>query len=187
MLPNGASRTDIMRTSDSLQKYISKNAKCWYQYADVPNGSLYVITGVDKCDSWELVAFHNPSYDREDFTFQITVNNPSAASLAGSLTHTSVLPNCSVGQRASLPHSGEGSGHNQAVFLRGFKISIPERAGTRSKVPVKLASLEDSTFESIKAQGESLSFSPGIPISDFSRPLSYKTPHTGIIFTHSLS
>jgi hypothetical protein len=161
MLPNGASRTDL-RSYDLLQQYVAKNAEKWYEYVtvergfDAPNGSLYIITGCDKCEHWELAAFHNPSYQQEDFAFQITVNNSSGAIL-GTLTHTAVL-DCSVGHRRSISVSTHGR-PNQAVFLRGFKISIKTRESNRRKGRVKLLSLEDSTFEVIKQQGKTLSFS----------------------------
>jgi hypothetical protein len=104
MLPNGASRTDL-RSYDLLQQYVAKNAEKWYEYVtvvrgfDAPKGSLYIITGCDKCEHSELAAFYNPSYQQEDFAFQITVNNSSGAIL-GNLTHTAVL-DCSVGHRRS--------------------------------------------------------------------------------------
>ncbi|KIY67995.1 hypothetical protein CYLTODRAFT_352124, partial [Cylindrobasidium torrendii FP15055 ss-10] len=56
-LPLGARRTDALRLS-RYQKYAAKHAVSWYQYVNIElergalNGTLYLVTGTDKCSSW---------------------------------------------------------------------------------------------------------------------------------------
>ncbi|KAF8890334.1 hypothetical protein CPB85DRAFT_1231169, partial [Mucidula mucida] len=57
MLPDGAHRY-VAKNRSIYEKYASENGIAWYQYANgtlgrgAPNGSLYLVTGCDKCRSW---------------------------------------------------------------------------------------------------------------------------------------
>lgn len=58
MLPDGASREDLISTT-RIREYVHKNALEWYTflnskspYVPFPNGSLTVVTGVDKAIAW---------------------------------------------------------------------------------------------------------------------------------------
>lgn len=66
ILPQGATREDLVAT-DQLYKYISDQALEWFQYLDgynkaifdvaIPNGGLYLVTGVDKAVAWSALSF----------------------------------------------------------------------------------------------------------------------------------
>jgi hypothetical protein len=149
ILPDGGSRMD-MKSYATLEAYIARNAKTWYDYIndvqeiDAPNGSLYVITGCDKCRSYELAAFHNPSYQRENLTFNFKL---CETSLTGSLTHT-LVSDCSVGMRHSKAQQDQPS---LPIFLRGFRIAIRPDEEPPGHGTVKATSLADSSFQSIKS------------------------------------
>lgn len=59
VLPEGASREDLLSTTH-IRDYVKKHALNWYVYFKEllndmvvhPNGTLYVVTGVDKASTW---------------------------------------------------------------------------------------------------------------------------------------
>ncbi len=69
VLPDGGERHDS-RHPGLLRRYASENAHHWYQYfngeqgMEIRNGSLYLVTGCDKCYSWGTACFHCPSDTR---------------------------------------------------------------------------------------------------------------------------
>ncbi|KAF9556175.1 hypothetical protein CPC08DRAFT_694730 [Agrocybe pediades] len=81
VLPDGASREDLKSTSH-LTKYIEKYALSWHYFlfpnatysgTMVPNGSLYLVTGCDKAESWAnaaMPASTSQAGDRIELTFR---------------------------------------------------------------------------------------------------------------------
>ena len=66
VLPKGGSREDL-QNKEKLYDYISSQALEWFQFSDgykkdrhfvtVPNGTLYLVTGVDKVPEWSVFSF----------------------------------------------------------------------------------------------------------------------------------
>ena len=143
MLPDGGSRIDL-KNRGLLAKYAADNVQHWYRFAktkrriDAPNGSLCVITGCDKARSYELAAFHNPSYKGQEVSFQLSISN--IASAAGEISYAETL-NCKAEKRRSTEVQ---SAENQAVFLRGFKLSIRHGLWAKLAGEVKATSIAHS-------------------------------------------
>lgn len=71
LLPDGASRKDLLNRKDSFQEYAMHNALRWYQFANqhlgrqIPNGSLILVTGCDMAFKWGIASFSDVSSDVE--------------------------------------------------------------------------------------------------------------------------
>jgi hypothetical protein len=139
MLPEGASRKEF-RNVKNLKKYIADNAQDWYafveQFTDAPFGSLYVITGCDKCSSCELAAFQKPPHQLEEFIFEF---NESTGSLSWN-----IIPDCAVERRICRRDSGD-----LAVFLRGFRVAV--RTEEVAERAAAMISLKDCSFDDVKS------------------------------------
>jgi hypothetical protein len=139
MLPDGASRKEFGNVKN-LEKYIAKNAQEWYDFIEkdhyAPFGSLYVITGCDKCAWCELAAFHKPANQQQELTFQFDDD-------AGTLTWD-LVPGCSVGPRTFRHETS-----NLAVFLRGFRVAV--RTEEMAERAAAMVSLKDCSFDDIKS------------------------------------
>ncbi|KAJ7705400.1 hypothetical protein B0H17DRAFT_832760, partial [Mycena rosella] len=71
-LPHG-SHLERLENLESMRRYAAKNAENWYKYINAPegrgrglaNGSLYLITGWEKSQSWGMATFQNVTAERE--------------------------------------------------------------------------------------------------------------------------
>jgi hypothetical protein len=136
MLPDGASRKEFGNVKN-LEKHIAKHAEDWYdfvgQFRDAPFGSLYVVTGCDKCARCELAAFHKPANQQQELTFQFN---------EGTLSWNTI-PGCSV-----TPRPLKRDKANLAVFLRGFRVAV--RTEEMAEHTAAMVSLKDCSFVDIK-------------------------------------
>ncbi|KAJ7824015.1 hypothetical protein B0H13DRAFT_2681318 [Mycena leptocephala] len=68
-LPHGA-HLEKLDNLDTLRAYVATHAENWYKYVNGPrgrglaNGSLYLVTGWEKAQSWGMASFHDV---REEF------------------------------------------------------------------------------------------------------------------------
>ena len=126
-MPDGASRQDL-RNLSSFQEYASRNADNWYKYANgirgrqARNGSIYLITGCDKSESWGVAAFTNVT--RSDgfflkFATWMTEFGPLRFWQASSVAKTRTGP-----ITANSTQGTHGRAKNQCLFLRGFRIAM---------------------------------------------------------------
>ncbi|KAF5357561.1 hypothetical protein D9757_012366 [Collybiopsis confluens] len=155
MLPTGASRVDYGDIA-GMRKYAAENAESWYQYVNGPslgreaqNGSLYLIAGYDKTSTWENAAF---SQSEKTITLKFVASGPGDGRLR--LSHSSAM-------RSGIPNRCHLDSEiiNQAVFIRGFKISC--RQGTKAKLwgKVKVANITGLSPNSIMHRGDVVSSS----------------------------
>ncbi|KIK62852.1 hypothetical protein GYMLUDRAFT_223412 [Collybiopsis luxurians FD-317 M1] len=161
MLPNGASRVDY-RDLSGLRKHAADHAESWYQYINGPslgleaeNGSLYLITGYDKTCTWEAAAFLH-SEQKQIISLKFTTGGLGDGKLC--MTHSSTV-HSSVPNRSHL----DSEAHNQAVFIRGFKICL--RQGAKARLlgkAVKVSNIKKLTPKSVMYRGEILSLSTSI-------------------------
>lgn len=66
VLPNGANREEFINPS-RIYPYVKANAVSWYQFyngdseretsSPISNGTVYIVTGVDRADSWATAVF----------------------------------------------------------------------------------------------------------------------------------
>jgi hypothetical protein len=158
MLPQGASSIDLLNLN-RLEKYIRENAERWYEFVNVtrgldgPNGALYLITGCDKAQSWEVLSFHNPSYKQQKFSLHVQTS--TSGSLSASFSHITTV-DCSVGKRQSNNASQRS---NQAVFLRGFKIAVRTGPVARFRGTINVKSFDSLSFKAIMEKKNPYPFS----------------------------
>uniref|UniRef100_A0A8H7Y6S7 Uncharacterized protein n=1 Tax=Psilocybe cubensis TaxID=181762 RepID=A0A8H7Y6S7_PSICU len=124
VLPNGASRQDLISTTH-IRDYIRKHALEWYSFFNdpssilCPNGSLYVITGVDTSDAWGVACWPH-----------LHTDTGNVAKIRYKPTEKRSWQN--VDQMACRSSGGTdskmaGSTH----FIRGIKIAVNESAWIR--------------------------------------------------------
>ncbi|KAF9532754.1 hypothetical protein CPB83DRAFT_880427 [Crepidotus variabilis] len=123
VLPQGASREDWNAGPELLQ-YLERHAVDWYQHichnikasvTTVPNGSIYLITGLDKAQSLSAVSIPGApersgkplemSYDGTDITDPWTMTGAASAEISNRQTDDAPF----------------------AVFLRGIRISLSNK------------------------------------------------------------
>ncbi|KAK0453008.1 uncharacterized protein EV420DRAFT_635871 [Desarmillaria tabescens] len=126
VLPDGAVRYDVNQSAQAkLHKYAKKYAQYWYQYLngeqgrEMRNGSLYLVTGCDKSHSWEAVCFHPPTHSSVSSPFSIV----GAAEVGGTISHEWMFQT----GPSRRNHRKDTMDPNQAIFLRGYSISVPEK------------------------------------------------------------
>ncbi|KAK0186158.1 hypothetical protein F5146DRAFT_1069569 [Armillaria mellea] len=142
MLPQGGTRFDHKYLS-SMRNYALEHAHEWYEYINDPdylgrealNGSLCFVTGCDKTTTWGSAAMSRPS-DTRQFLLRFLVRGLSDGRIAlrsswstQEWTDTRLYPDQDIGMDASLP-----ARENQAVFIRGFTISVREKSRTTKKI-----------------------------------------------------
>ncbi|SJL06517.1 uncharacterized protein ARMOST_09858 [Armillaria ostoyae] len=121
VLPDGTTRYDANHPAQ-LYEYAKKYAQYWYQYfngeegREMRNGCLYLVTGCDKCHSWEAACFHPP---RRSSVFPIA----GVAEVRGAFSHTWDVQ---TGPSYRI-HRRDTTDPNQAIFLRGYTISVREK------------------------------------------------------------
>ncbi len=129
MLPDGAHRY-VAKNRSIYEKYASENGIAWYQYANgtlgrgAPNGSLYLVTGCDKCRSWGTAAISQPEETKE-----VSLKFIAAGIAEGGIAlHSSCSTDFGTETRCFPPSTITGHGlENQCVFVRGITIAVKER------------------------------------------------------------
>jgi len=119
VLPDGASREDLVSTA-RLTKYIGKHALNWYRYmysnaltgaSMVPNGTLYLITGCDKAQSYTNVAIPT--------TLVVSGDRHEAAFEDGEWEINNVCDTMSYAK-------GQDGDRSFSVFIRGIRIALSD-------------------------------------------------------------
>ncbi|KAK0493315.1 hypothetical protein EDD18DRAFT_1464838 [Armillaria luteobubalina] len=131
MLPQGATRFDIKNLL-SMRNYALEHAREWYEYIngpnlgrEVPNGTLYFVTGCDKTTAWESAAISKPS-DLSKFSTEF---------LVGGLTEGRMASSSSWSTNGWTNSTDAPQPENQAVFIRGFTISVREKSRIKRMLP----------------------------------------------------
>jgi hypothetical protein len=125
MLPEGASRTDL-RSTGKFRNYAIKHGVSWYQFVngtlqeEVRNGSLYLITGMDRAFSYGVASFSDPSGCPDTMSASFLTIGDDTSPIGRSYSWYTQDP---IDRRTG--RSKEGT-KNQCVFIRGFKIALKE-------------------------------------------------------------
>ncbi|KAK6984226.1 hypothetical protein R3P38DRAFT_2576213 [Favolaschia claudopus] len=79
-LPHGA-HLEKLENLESMRRYAAKNAESWYKYVNetrgrgLSNGSLYLVTGWEKAESWGMATFQDVPVQKEfQLSFRPTVD-----------------------------------------------------------------------------------------------------------------
>ncbi|EEB94347.1 hypothetical protein MPER_06851, partial [Moniliophthora perniciosa FA553] len=163
MLPNGAGRTDCLQPA-AFRAYAQKHASDWYQFVngelgrEAENGSLYLITGVDKSDAWETALFNSHSSSQ---SCSLTFSTGGIADGRMKLSQSSIHPSHPVSSRCS----GSNAKMNQALFIRGFRISLRQGPHMWLRRGAKISSTSDSPRRDFFTSTSRFGYYPGSPSS----------------------
>jgi hypothetical protein len=169
VLPEGGSREDL-RKRGLFYQHAAENAVSWYKFVNGPklnrgveNGSLYLVTGCDKCPAWGVASYSNPS-GRSDISLKFTVNGGNGSTLAYDWETSSSAEVRSGCQQNKMGPNGllqTDPVFNQCVFVRGFRISLQPRL-FRMLLGVKV---EEGINPLVKTESPTIPFLPGSRLS----------------------
>ena len=133
MMPDGALSQDLLNRK-SLNKYIAKNAKQWYEYTtntrgrEIDNGDIRVVVGVDKVSSWGIATFASNAEERVRLEFKGTddraVTKTYMWNCAGACGRVGPLEE---EMRGLSQETDENLLRNQSVFVRTLNFSLSGR------------------------------------------------------------
>jgi hypothetical protein len=116
------------------------------------NGSLYLVTGVDKCRNWGAASYSD-STGQAGFPLRFTAVD--AATFRGTSQYSWESSN-SVEAR-TCPALSEDISMNQCVFVRGYKLALRENLYKRSFVgQVKVSDIVSSAPGDVLAKGRTI-------------------------------
>jgi hypothetical protein len=119
------------------------------------NGSLYLVTGVDKCSNWCVASYAGAS-DDAGISLHFTATDDT---VIGGTSQYSWATSSSVEAR-TCPARQEGCSVNQCVFIRGYKLAISETLFKKSLVgSVTVSDIHTSKPSVILTQGRN---APGV-------------------------
>jgi len=141
VLPDGGSREDLV-TSDALYDYVAEHALEWFRFLErhtedrtwvlIPNGNLYLVTGLDKAPEWSTLAFQQREGYQRDFTTTYDYSK---------VPHPWIMANSETWIAHGKHASSEciRHGFNGTVFIRGLRITTSLKIWTKS-FPIKISS-----------------------------------------------
>ncbi|KAJ7107097.1 hypothetical protein C8R44DRAFT_744959 [Mycena epipterygia] len=124
-LPHG-SHFEKLKNLDSLRRYAAEHADNWYRYIngdrgrELENGSLYLITGCEKSQSWGIASFQHVA-DEFSLAFELTTDGDDAAPL---LQHCWQRGTPAFTKNSAPMPSNGIRPRNQTTFIQGFKIAL---------------------------------------------------------------
>jgi hypothetical protein len=169
-LPHGA-RLKKLENLETVRTYVATHAEDWYKYINaargrgLANGSLYLVTGWEKAQSWGMASFHSASEE-----FQIVFNSAtgpdSTSQYLWSGAHGCRNPALS---KCYAPLLINDSSSNQTTFIHGLSISLGTGIWGRLFGQVKISEIGESllggangnSIPHTTSQGSSFSWSFG--------------------------
>ncbi|KAF9473884.1 hypothetical protein BDN70DRAFT_997417 [Pholiota conissans] len=155
ILPNGATREELVDPS-MIHAYVKEHAVSWYQYLNgnsenttespIANGTLWVVTSVDRTDSWAMATF--PSQDvgvrhkKEEIHFTYEAKNDEWPWKGDSQT-------CPLAYTAE--HSSEGS--VGAVLLGVLSVALSPSQWSRNVAYIPPHSVQSCPVVSVPTVG----------------------------------
>ncbi len=128
VLPDGAERYDSEQPS-LFEEYAIANAHSWYKYYNGPeqgrdyaNGSLYLVTGCDKCHCWGNACYSHHTESRSA-SFRFVATRDSGRN-GTSHCNWEGQTDGSIRQQSHQRDASSGATANQTVFMRGYSISV---------------------------------------------------------------
>ncbi|KAF9260142.1 hypothetical protein L218DRAFT_873130 [Marasmius fiardii PR-910] len=147
--PNGADSIDCQSLDDFFD-YAQRHGTGWYKFVNeklrmqVENGALYLVTGFDKTNCWENAVF---SHNLKERAFEIIVNTGGLAGGDGRFQLSDSSLREAFSSRCSPSNNVD---HNQALFVRGFRISMHHKLKTFfGRSPIEVTSTYDSLWKDI--------------------------------------
>jgi hypothetical protein len=154
VLPDGASRKNLIPL-DEFREYAIVRTPAWYNFVTkrlrriISNGSLYLVTGVDKARSWGVASYSNISGERHILLRPSDADDTSAP--ANYAWERSGQVAARAGPRRPVRRE------NQCVFIRGYKLALrTNRIASALKGQVILFHTEDSDPKDILDRGQGI-------------------------------
>ncbi|KAJ7710662.1 hypothetical protein B0H17DRAFT_4218 [Mycena rosella] len=123
-----------------MRRYAAKNAESWYKYINgergrgLSNGALYLVTGLEKSQSWGMAAFQEVTIQTEfQLSFKPTVADRCRWIASGPAT-----------TKASGPIPIHDEPLNQTLFIHGLSISLGNGIWGRLFKGVEICQLTES-------------------------------------------
>ncbi|KAF7366786.1 hypothetical protein MSAN_00936900 [Mycena sanguinolenta] len=120
-LPHGAHR-ERLKNLKNVRDYAARHAETWYEYAngtrgrELVNGSLYLVTGWEKAESWGMASFRDASLKNE--LFKLSFKPTKDAPIYEYRWNRSHCPRKQA--------DSKGTPLNQTTFIHAFAISVCE-------------------------------------------------------------
>ena len=162
----------------SLRQYAFRHGNSWYEWlngngADVPNGSLYLITGVDKTKNWCLASYSRLSTPALlDFFTDDVMITPDArvAPTQDPPQQDTAARQYFCRQSGSVPvrtcHLARDDGPpNQCNFIRGFKLAMNRSLFGRCTTSVRVDAILNMNPNELLHKDQSI---PGASTSSLS-------------------
>ena len=156
VLPDGASRKNLIPLN-AFREYAIVQTPAWYNFVThqlnriISNGSLYLVTGVDKARSWGVASYSNIPGERHILLRPSDANDISAPATRHYAWERSGQVAARAGPRRPVRHE------NQCVFVRGYKLALrTNRIASALKGQVKLSHTEDSDPKDIIDRGQGI-------------------------------
>ncbi|KAK7016370.1 hypothetical protein R3P38DRAFT_1404851 [Favolaschia claudopus] len=118
-LPHGA-HLEKLENLESMRRYAAKNAESWYQYVNqtrgrgLSNGSLYLVTGWEKAESWGMATFQDVSVQKQfQLSFRPTTDAEHGYRYRWQGAHSH--------RKYADPRTED---LNQTTFIHAFAISV---------------------------------------------------------------
>jgi hypothetical protein len=162
VMPDGALSEDL-RHYKPVEKYISDNAKSWYEYVEsddcgmpTENGDIRVVVGMDKVSSWGMATFENVNAE-EPLQFELKDDGRRSESHARTYKWDGIVEGRAGPPEEEIRDLLQGPNttplRNQCVFARTLNVSIAGKVRDELAVyEVRASCFKDSFSESSQRQ-----------------------------------
>ncbi|KAJ7643390.1 hypothetical protein DFH06DRAFT_944485, partial [Mycena polygramma] len=124
-LPHGA-HLEKLENLETVRAYVATHAENWYRFITstrgrrLTNGSLYLVTGCEKAQSWGMAACHSAANE-----FQLAFQPLSSMSSSFEYQWAGTQPGRNPAQTKSYnPSTTAQHQLNQTTFIHGLSISL---------------------------------------------------------------
>ncbi|KAJ7815518.1 hypothetical protein B0H14DRAFT_3745764 [Mycena olivaceomarginata] len=130
-LPHG-SHLEKLRNVAEMRRYATKHAESWYKHVNdirgrgLVNGSLYLVTGCEKAESWGIATFHDvASQNENEFQLSFAPTGMERLSIRLPLFTDSIFLSAKRSVGGFLTNASEGSGVAPALDTISDASPIP--------------------------------------------------------------
>ncbi|KAJ6574392.1 hypothetical protein B0H19DRAFT_1341646 [Mycena capillaripes] len=163
-LPRGA-HLQKLENLDAVREYAAAHAESWYKYINGPRGrrltygSLYLVTGCEKAQSWGMASFHSIGHE-----FQLDFKPTPGPHSTGPYKWSG-----NPAQKKRFDRSPINGASNQTTFIHGLSISLGTTLRARLFGTVEIREIVESQLASASRN----SVSPTQESSFISRTLGF--------------
>lgn len=168
-LPHGA-EVEKLENLETLRAYVATHAESWYKYVNGPrgrglaNGSLYLVTGVEKARTWGMASFHSA-----DEGFHLAFKPVPRPDATYQYRWSGVPGRINPAQKKVYDPIPISNGPlNQTTFIHGLSISVGKGIWGKLFGTVEIREIGESHLGLGGSNGNSSSRSPGTSLFSWS-------------------